>query len=73
MKTPERDESKKCLQIRKRNKRGEYVSSEDIRFCEKMYNKYTDWYTKTEDEIFNDTVPAGSNVRRKDGKTVYLE
>ena len=73
MKTPNADESKKCLQIRKRNKRGEHVSTEDIRFCEKMYNKYTDWYTTTEDGVFNDTVPVGSNVRRKDGKTVYLK
>jgi len=73
MKTPNEDESKKCLTIRKRDKRGEYVSPEDNRFCEKIYNKYTEWYVKTQDEVFNDTVPFGSNVRLKDGKEVYLE
>ncbi|MFA5745707.1 MAG: hypothetical protein WCX79_01145 [Candidatus Paceibacterota bacterium] len=73
MKTPEKDESKKCLQIRKRCKCGEYVSSEDIRFCEKMVSKYPEWYTKSEDEVFNDTIPFGSNVRMKDGKLVYLK
>lgn len=73
MKTPNEDESKKCLQIRKRNRRGEYVSPEDTRFCEKIYMKYTEWYTKTQDEVFNDTVPVGSNVRHVNGETVYLK
>jgi deoxyadenosine/deoxycytidine kinase len=73
MKTPNEDESKKCLRIRKRNRRNEYVSPEDIRFCEKLYDKYTEWYTKAEDEVFNDTVPVGSNVRRVNGETVYLK
>lgn len=73
MKTPNEDESKRCLQIRKRNRQNECVSPEDIRFCEKMYMKYPDWYTKNEDEVFNDTVPVGSNVRRINGETVYLK
>ena len=73
MKTPDKDESKKYFEIRKRSKRGEYVSSEDIHFCEKIYIKYVEWSKTTEDEVFNDTVPFGSTVRRKDGKTVYLE
>jgi hypothetical protein len=73
MKTPDKDESKKYFGIRKRSKRGEYVSLEDIRFCAKIYIKYAEWSKTTEDEVFNYTVPVGSNVRRKDGKTVYLK
>lgn len=73
MKTPSEDESKRCLQIRKRSKRGEYVSPDDNRFCEKMYIKYPEWYEKTEDKVFNDTVPVGSNLRRIGRKWVYLE
>jgi hypothetical protein len=66
MKTPDEDESKKCLQIRKRNKRGEYTNSLDIKYCEKMYKKYPEWYAITEEEVFNDTVPYGSDVKYKD-------
>ncbi len=73
MKTPNEDESKKCLTIRKKNRCDEYVSPEDIRFCEKLYIKYTEWYEKTQDEVFNDTIPVGSNVRRVNGETVYLK
>jgi hypothetical protein len=73
MKTPTVDESKRCLQIRKRSKRGEYSSPEDHDFCGEMFKKYRDWYYKTEDEVFNNTVPVGSNIRRVDGETVYLK
>ena len=75
MKTPNEDESKRCLQIRKRSKRGEYTSPADNLFCNRMYMKYPEWYesVEVEDEIFNDTVPIGSNLRRVNGKWVYLK
>jgi hypothetical protein len=66
MKTPNENESKRCLQIRKRNKRGEYIHPDDIRFCEKMFKDYPEWYKTTDEEVFNDTVPYGSHTRYKD-------
>ena len=73
MKTPTEDESKRCLQIRKRSKRGEYTHPDDNAFCGKMLKRYPEWYNITEDEVFNDTVPFGSNIRRMNGKWVYLK
>jgi len=73
MKTPNEDESKRCLQIRKRGKCGEYTHPDDNAFCAKMFNLYPEWYEKTQEEVFNDTVPFGSNVRLKNGKVVYLK
>ena len=64
--TPEKDDAKRCLEIRKRSKSGGITSCPEMKFCEEMNRKYPDWYTQTEEEVFNDTVPFGSFVRYKD-------
>ena len=73
MKEPTPEDAKRCLQIRKRIKKGEYCHPEDIQFCEDMYRKYEEWYTISDDEVFNDTIPYGSNVRMKNGKIIHLD
>ncbi len=73
MKEPTPDDAIRCLRIRKRTKRENDFSPDDMHFCEKMLIKYPEWYKKTEDEVFNDTVPFGSNVRKENGEYVYLE
>ena len=66
MKAPPYEEAQRCLEIRKRSKRyGDYVP-ENIKFCGKMLEKYPEWYQATEEEVFNDTVPAGSTVKWAD-------
>ena len=72
MKEPTPEDARKCLEIRKRGKRGGYTHPAENKFCEKMFNKYPEWYKITCDEVFNDTVPVGSNVRKKNGETIYL-
>lgn len=66
MKKPEYKIAEYCINIRKRGKKGEFVSNEDAEFCRKMLDKYPKWYRKTELRIFNETVPFGSNIRREE-------
>jgi len=61
---PSYADGRKCIQIRRRSKRGEYVSSEDHKFCRSMFEKFDDWYAKTEAIVFNLTVPFGSQTRQ---------
>jgi hypothetical protein len=62
MKKPKREEQKRLLYIRKRSKRGSRVTKDERSFCYDMYDKYPEWYNKSEPRIFNETVPFGSNV-----------
>ena len=66
MKKPEDSEAERCIEIRKRGKRGEHVGPEDAEFCRLMVKQYPGWYHKTEVRVFNETVPFGSNARRKE-------
>ncbi len=66
MKEPDYIEAERCIEIRKRGKRGESLNQEDVRYCMRMYKRYPEWYTKTEARVFNETVPFGSNVRMKE-------
>jgi len=65
MKEPKPNEASECLEIRKRGKRGEYLSRLDTRFCERMLKDYPEWYTATDKQVFNETVPFGSNAHRE--------
>lgn len=62
MKIPSREDAARCLELRKRSKRGEHLNREEHRFCVKMFSEYRAWYAKTEAKVFNETVPFGSNV-----------
>ena len=63
-KTPNPVDARRCFRVRCRSKRGERLSSEDIEFVARMFDTYPDWYTALEVNVFNATVPYGSNVRR---------
>lgn len=63
MKEPNAEDATHCIELRKRSKRGERLSSEEGRFCARMLDQYPDWYSATEKRVFNETVPFGSNVR----------
>lgn len=63
MKTPPYEDAERAIEIRKRSKQGHLSSPEDHAFCREMFRKYPKWYEKTEERVFNETVPFGSNVR----------
>lgn len=63
MKEPEYKDKEKCLDIRRRSKSGERISQEELDFCVKMLKKFPKWYSSTSKEVFNDTVPFGSNKK----------
>jgi len=71
MKKPTPEEQERSLRIRKCGKRGEYISSEDSRFNMRIYNKFPEWYKASENIVFNDTVPFGSEVRRSINPELY--
>ena len=56
----------RCMNIRKRTKLGEHVIPEDSNFCREIWEKYPEWYRKTEARIFNETAPFGSITRREE-------
>ena len=66
MKMPLVNDAERCLELRKRGKRGQYLSPEDSKFCLKMFKQFPEWYSKTEARVFNETVPFGSNMRKKE-------
>lgn len=63
MKTPTPEDARRCFRIRCRSKRGETMSREDSKFCTQMYKKFTEWYGAIEANIFNATVPFGSQAK----------
>jgi len=54
--------AEKCIEYRKRAKRGEVLSYEESDFCRKMFKMFPDWYAETEKRVFNETVPFGSHA-----------
>lgn len=68
MRTPNEADRKKCIALRETSKRGGYIHKDDMAFLNRMLKKYPWWYSSTEHEIFNATVPFGSNVRMEPKK-----
>lgn len=68
LKEPKYIEAERCIELRKRSKRGEALTSEQLGFCYKMLKQYPEWYSNTEERVFNETVPFGSNVKWSDRK-----
>ena len=59
------DESwKKVFAIRCRSKRGEAITPAELRLCSRARRKDPARYETMEVDVFNATVPFGSNVRR---------
>jgi hypothetical protein len=61
---PPYEDARRCLALRKRSRSGSQNSPEESAFCESMWRQYPNWYQRTETEVFNDTVPFGSYVKR---------
>lgn len=57
--------AERCISIRKRAKMGQYISPDEMHFCEKMLRQFPIWYKDTESRIFNESKPFGSNIDDK--------
>lgn len=62
---PPYDEAERCIALRKRSKQGHMNSEEDHKFCQMMFKKYPEWYSRTEARVFNETLPFGSQAHRE--------
>lgn len=72
MNEPNSKDAYRCFEIRCRSKEGKHVSEDEHRFCEKMWKEFPEWYSKQEREVFNATVPVGSNAHiDEDGTLRY--
>jgi len=60
MKKPNDQDAQRCLDLRCRGKRGEYLRPDDIKFLEKMYRQYPDWAAETQKDVFEATKPFGA-------------
>jgi hypothetical protein len=67
-KEPPYAEAQRCLEIRKIAKSSGRVTAEEINFCAQMLKKYPEWYESTVGEVYDATVPFGSNVKWTDGR-----
>lgn len=63
MKEPTPDDAARCLKLRKQSKLGFRLDRDDQEFCARMFRQFGEWYTATQVEVFNDTVPFGSQAR----------
>ena len=59
-KVPSPQDAERCIEIRKRSKRGEHISPEDHDFCTTMFKIYQKWYAQQSVRIFKETAPYGS-------------
>lgn len=66
MKKPKATDAAYCIELRKMCKMGRRLDQEQMAFCDLMYNNYPEWYASTDKQVFNKTVPYGSNARRDD-------
>lgn len=64
---PPNDEAERCIALRKFSKSVGMLSPEDSEFCRRMWKKYPKWYEETEERVFNETVPFGSQARYRRG------
>lgn len=55
------EDKQKLFDICCRGKRGEYLPSEAIKFCEKMLEEYPDEYKAMQKDVFEATKPYGSD------------
>lgn len=69
-KVPTPDEIERCLEIRRKSKRGDsgFLYNRDaVKFINYMLRQYPEWYDCTEKRIWNETLPAGSEAYVKEG------
>jgi hypothetical protein len=61
---PDLETAEKCLKLRKQSKQGIDIGIKNQKFCENIWKKFPDWYSSTNKEIFNDTAPFGSIIKK---------
>lgn len=73
MKIPSYHDAEKSLDIRRRSKRGLVVSLNEHKFNQKLMFKYWDWAIATDPQVFNESVPFGSDISIPQKEFHYLE
>jgi len=59
-KAPSPADAARCMAIRCASKSGRQSNSEEHKFCCVMFKKYPKWYSATEHEVFERTIPFGA-------------
>jgi len=57
------EEMDKLFYIRCRDKRGEYTTPEENKFCQDMHMKWRTEYKQMDRKVFLATAPFGSNLK----------
>lgn len=60
MKEPPVTDADRCMDIRCRCKRGEYISPLSLAYCEEMLKAYPEWYSATQHDVIERTKPFGA-------------
>jgi hypothetical protein len=63
---PPPDIIQKSIDIRCRARKNLPITRKEHDWNMKVYNKYPEWYERTEPHIFNQTVPFGSSVYKEE-------
>lgn len=58
----EEDAKAKCFSLRCQARRGSGLSTDDSKFVRAMFEAFPEWYAETERDVFNQTIPFGSNA-----------
>ena len=63
IKTPPPDDAERCINLRVKSKKGRdpFVLGEHA-FCQRIYKAYPEWYDATEGQVWDASLPFGSNV-----------
>ena len=63
MKMPPERDAARCFKLRCQSKRSQSMSEDDSKFVHQMYKKFPAWYSATEANVFNATIPYGGGGR----------
>lgn len=57
---PSESEKQRAMKIRRATKQGQYVAPADMEFITYIYDRFPEWYSETEQQIFEETKPFGA-------------
>ena len=61
-KTPSYEEAEECISLRVQSKTGRSLNEKEMSFIKKMLKKYPEWYRNTNDRVFKESAPFGSQI-----------
>jgi len=64
IKMPPLRHAARCFRLRCQSKRGSNLSMDDSNFVHQMYKKFPAWYSATEANVFNATIPFGGGGKQ---------